>query len=139
MNIRYSCSRYPYLKIGKDIHFEGGLFETEDETLQGLIQKNDSFGVHIHFVEDPETLARKAREAEALRMQGGFKSDESQDATRKYADRIGMEVEDAEALVVDKKEAVAEQVQEKLRPKRHPRFSKRGRKPKDPADKSWEG
>ena len=44
----YVSNRFPYLQIGNHIRFQGGLFETDDETLQALVEQNEWFNVHIH-------------------------------------------------------------------------------------------
>ncbi len=42
----YSC-KYPRFTIGNKIRFRNGWFETEDVRLQGIIESNEWFGVHI--------------------------------------------------------------------------------------------
>ena len=68
MKVGYSCNLWKSLHIGapkgKEIKFEGGLFETDDEELQGIIESNDQFTVNIHWVDDP-TPARERANAEA--------------------------------------------------------------------------
>ncbi len=48
----YRCTKWPSLSIGKRIRFRDGLFETRDPELQKKIERNDSFGVHIHRLAD---------------------------------------------------------------------------------------
>ena len=43
----YQCLRWPYLRIGKKVKFEGGRFETEDVEIQALIEAKPEFGALI--------------------------------------------------------------------------------------------
>jgi hypothetical protein len=43
----YVCNRFPFLGI-RSIQFRDGLYETEDENEQKLIEGNDWYGIHIH-------------------------------------------------------------------------------------------
>jgi len=44
----YSC-KYPRFRIGSNIKFNDGLFQTENVRLQGIIESNEWFGIHIHL------------------------------------------------------------------------------------------
>ncbi len=48
----YCCTKWPSLSIGKRIRFRDGLFETRNPELQKEIERNDSFGAHIHRFAD---------------------------------------------------------------------------------------
>ena len=65
---QYVNNFHKQLQIGKHIKFDNGFFETEDTELQALIESNNAFGVHIHFKDTPEEMARlglKRQEDEA--------------------------------------------------------------------------
>ena len=47
----FVCNRWPFLKIGSHIAFQDGFYETDDLSLQGLIESRDYFGVHVHHKE----------------------------------------------------------------------------------------
>ena len=53
----YVCNRWPFLKIGSHVAFQDGLYETDDLSLQGLIESRDYFGVHVHHKEHYVTTA----------------------------------------------------------------------------------
>ena len=61
----YICNRWPFLKIGKSVAFQDGLYGTDDLSLQGLIESRDYFGVHVHYKEHYETPTASETEAEA--------------------------------------------------------------------------
>lgn len=44
---RYSCQAYPNLRIGNQIKFNMGFFETESEFLQDMIKRNDLWDARI--------------------------------------------------------------------------------------------
>lgn len=48
MKKSYVCNRFKSLSIGSSIKFEGGEFTTEDEALQGVVESNEWYKVHIH-------------------------------------------------------------------------------------------
>lgn len=58
----YTCNLWKQLTIGKDIHFQNGLFETDDPTLQDLIEGNNAFGVAIHYQDTLEVMEARGRE-----------------------------------------------------------------------------
>jgi len=43
----YICSRWPRLRVGKRVKFNGGIFETENLEVQRLIESLPEYGVHI--------------------------------------------------------------------------------------------
>ena len=47
----YVSNRWPFLKIGSHIAFQDGFYETDDLSLQGLIESRDYFNVHVHHKE----------------------------------------------------------------------------------------
>jgi hypothetical protein len=44
---RYSCHRWPRLRILGKVQFCGGLFETRDPELMALIEANIAYGAEI--------------------------------------------------------------------------------------------
>jgi len=67
MSLKTYVSDLPELKINcrcadgkvRQVRFEGGRFETEDEEFQDAIERNSHFGSQVHWGDDPEELARK--------------------------------------------------------------------------------
>ncbi len=55
---QYVNNFHKQLQIGKHVKFDNGFYETEDLELQALIESNNAFGVHIHFKDTPEEMAR---------------------------------------------------------------------------------
>jgi len=106
--VSFVCNRYPFLKIGKQVWFQDGLFTTEDPELQKMIEANSSFGIHIHYQDPPVTAKAKAQKLEDGKMQGGYKSDKAQNATRKVAGKIGLDPEESEELVRAREAAVVQ-------------------------------
>jgi hypothetical protein len=96
--------------MGKAVWFESGFFATEDRALQKMIESNDSFGTLITFQDEQVVLDEKAKQAEAEKMQGAYKSDDSQDASRKLAAKIGLGNQETEQMISDRK-ALAEKVE----------------------------
>jgi hypothetical protein len=43
----YACHRWPFLHLG-GIKFRDGVYMTDDEDVQAMIENSDSYGVHIH-------------------------------------------------------------------------------------------
>ena len=118
----YVCNLYKSLRIGKDVKFENGLFETDDTEIQGKIEASNGFGVHIHYrdsVEEMERIGRQRQEKEAA------------DKARKRREFLAeMEAEENAAREKQGKVAKAEKGEEgKLR----------GRKRIEVADKVLEG
>jgi len=66
--VHYICNAQRSLRIasrtGRAIRFDGGHFATSDRDVQAEIERNDQFGVSIHFQDDP-TVTRKKIELEA--------------------------------------------------------------------------
>ena len=56
----YVCNRWPFLKIGSHVAFQDGFYETDDLSLQGLIESRDYFGVQVHHKEHYVTTATTA-------------------------------------------------------------------------------
>jgi len=48
----YQCIRWPYLRIGKTVKFEGGRFETEDTEIQALVEGRPEYGALIKPMEN---------------------------------------------------------------------------------------
>ena len=62
---RYSCNKYRSYSI-RNHYFVNGLFQTDDPSVQQLIESVDGYGVYIHPVETPEEIAAmKAVEEQA--------------------------------------------------------------------------
>ncbi len=61
----YVSNRFPFLKIGDQIAFQNGLFETDDPALIALIERHDWFGVHIHPRDLPTEASSEGAEAPA--------------------------------------------------------------------------
>jgi hypothetical protein len=51
---RYACPAHPGLRIGSEIHFREGFFQTNSEVLQRKIQQNDLWGARIIEIPAPE-------------------------------------------------------------------------------------
>lgn len=52
----YLCQRYPSFLLGSEIRFSGGVFSTEDERLQQLIEQNEWFGIFIKPADEASPL-----------------------------------------------------------------------------------
>lgn len=64
----YVCNRWPHYQIGPHIRFANGQFETDDPLLQSIIERNNAWGIQIHYRDSEEETARQVRlkqEAEA--------------------------------------------------------------------------
>ena len=57
----YVCNRWKSLQIGKDIRFAEGEFATDDPVLQSLVERNNAWGVQIHYKDSEEEMARQGR------------------------------------------------------------------------------
>lgn len=89
----YVCNRYPKLKIGKHVWFDGGKFETSDEDLQKLIEANDAFNVTIFHQDPPVNRAKLARAEEDAKQQGGYRTEPKQNAAVRQARKVGIDEE----------------------------------------------
>ena len=65
----YVCNRWPFLKIGSHIAFQDGFYETDDLSLQGLIESRDYFGVHVHHKEHYVTPTASETAAETTSVE----------------------------------------------------------------------
>ncbi len=95
---QYVNNFHKQLQIGKHVKFDNGFFETEDPELQALIESNNAFGVHIHFKDTPEEMARlglKRQEEEAA---------EKARKRREFLAEIKAEEDEAEKEKVEKQE-----------------------------------
>lgn len=88
------------IRIGGHVQFQNGIFTTEDEDLQALIESRDYFGVDIHFQDDPKIARDKQRSEHAAASRA--KEEERQ---RKLLEQ--QQKEKAEAEAKEKKEAEA--------------------------------
>jgi len=75
MERSYVCNRYPGLSIGPSIHFQKGLFVTDDPALQAQIESHDWWKIYIHPkhgapTPTPEEEARVAEPTANLGMRG---------------------------------------------------------------------
>lgn len=55
MKKTYSCERWPFLRI-RGAHFRDGIYQTDDEEMQDLIENNMYYGAHIHWTNAPEEI-----------------------------------------------------------------------------------
>lgn len=68
MSKAFVCNKYPRLKIGEIVEFDGGLFVAKTPEQQRLIERNDFYGVFIHDRDSAEENAVMAAvEAEEAR------------------------------------------------------------------------
>jgi len=56
---RYSCNKYKNYSI-RSHYFVNGLFQTDDPSVQQLIENADGYGVFIHPVESPRDRANES-------------------------------------------------------------------------------
>jgi len=61
---RYSCNKYKNYSI-RSHYFVNGLFQTDDPSVQQLIENADGYGVFIHPVESPEEIEQMKAAEEA--------------------------------------------------------------------------
>src|SRR5262245_55977705 len=102
---RYVCNRYKELRVAKGAAFRNGFFETDNEKLQNLIETSESWkSGHISYQDPPEVMAEKAEEENAAQQQGAYRTDKSQNATRKMAAKLGLSDKQTEKLVKERTE-----------------------------------
>ena len=104
MKVGYSCNLWKGLHIGsglkdKSIKFEGGLFETDDEELQSIIERNDQFTVNIHWVDDPTP----AREKASLEAKANTEARERKRVLDEMAAKEKADKESADAKLAEEK------------------------------------
>lgn len=54
---RFVCVRWPFLKIGSRVAFQGGRFETEDPETIAVIERADGYGLQIVRADAPPAEA----------------------------------------------------------------------------------
>jgi len=84
--MRYTCPRWPFLKIGKAVAFQGGVFETEDPDTIALIERADGYGLHIVPVDQAPEPTEAAVEAPAVNTAPPVTLD--QPAEERWAPRV---------------------------------------------------
>lgn len=93
---QYVCNTWKKLQIGKYVKFKGGAFETEDQKLQELIEKNNAFGSAIHYKDSLDEMNRLGRERE----------EQATVARAKERKRVLREIADEEKAESDKRAAI---------------------------------
>lgn len=64
---RYACVQWPFLRLGKEIKFEGGFYTAKNEDEVKLIESNSAYGVHIHPIKwAPKPVPTKPDKVEEL-------------------------------------------------------------------------
>ena len=58
----YVCNTWKSLQIGRHVKFQDGFFETDDPELQNEIEKNNAFGIAIHYQDTLEVMEARGRE-----------------------------------------------------------------------------
>lgn len=119
----YVCNAWKSLKLSRSIHFQNGLYATENEDEQRIIESNNAFGVQIHW-QDPPVIA-KAQEQ--------HKQDESEANARAVEERKILEEIEAEDKAKREQAEKDSQLSEedKAREKLAAQFQTRRGKPKE--------
>ena len=47
---RYACTRWPFLRMKNGVKFSAGFFTAQNQEQADVIEKSESFGVHVHPV-----------------------------------------------------------------------------------------
>lgn len=64
---RYACMRWPFLRIGGHIKFEGGFFTANTPEEVQLVEGNEAYGKHIHPIKwEPKPVPVKTGQVEEL-------------------------------------------------------------------------